>query len=102
MNLFTTRADRPRPRTKNRPRLESLEGRQLMSLSSEFSATVNTTTRNAQFGSANASSANGSSVAVWTDTFSSTDHDIRAQRFNAAGQKTGSEIVVSFSSLDER
>ena len=101
MNVFTSRSDRPRPRTKNRPRLESLEGRQLMSLGSEFSATVNTTTRNAQFGSANASSSNGSSVVVWTDTFSPTDHDIRAQRFNSAGQKTGSEIVVSFSSLDE-
>ncbi|WP_165071864.1 hypothetical protein [Paludisphaera rhizosphaerae] len=72
-----------------------------MSLASEFSAPVNTTTRNAQFSSANASSSNGSSVVVWTDTFSSTDHDIRAQRFNAAGQKVGSEIVVSFSSLDE-
>jgi len=72
-----------------------------MSLGAEFSAPVNTTTRNAQFGSANASSTNGSSVVVWTDTFSSADHDIRAQRFNAAGQKVGSEIVVSFSSLNE-
>ena len=101
MNVFTSRSDRSRPRTKNRPRLESLEGRQLMSLGSEFSAPVNTTTRNAQFGSVNASSANGSSVVVWTDTFSATDHDIRAQRFNSAGKKTGSEIVVSSSSLDE-
>lgn len=101
MNVFTARSDRRTLRTKTRPRLESLEGRQLMSLASEFSATVNTTTRNAQFGSANASSTNGSSVVVWTDTFSATDHDIRAQRYNAAGQKTGSEIVVSFSGLDE-
>ena len=73
MNVFTFRSDRSRPRTKNRcPRLESLEGRQLMSLGSEFSAPVNTTTRDAQFGSVNASSSNGSSVVVWTDTFSAT------------------------------
>ena len=38
---------------------------------------------------------------VWTDTFSSTDHDIRAQRYNSFGGKLGPEIVVSFSSLDE-
>jgi hypothetical protein len=103
MDRHTGRPDRnrTRPRTKNRPRLESLEDRQLMSLAAEYTATVNTTTRNAQFGSANASSANGSSVAVWTDTYSSTDHDIRGQRYTATGQKTGPEIVVSFSSLDE-
>jgi hypothetical protein len=81
--------------------LETFERRELMSLGSEIASTVNTTTRNAQFNSANASSSNGSSVAVWVDTFSSTDHDIRAQRFDAAGNKTGSEIVVSFSALDE-
>lgn len=101
MSLFASRSDRRLARSKNRPRLESLEGRQLMSLASEFATPVNTTTRNAQFSSANASSSNGSSVVVWTDTFSSTDHDIRAQRFNSAGQKVGSEIVVSFSGLDE-
>ena len=72
-----------------------------MSLGAEFIAPVNTTTRNAQFDSDNASSANGSSVVVWTDTFSPTDHDIRAQRFNASGGKVGPEIVVSVSGLDE-
>jgi hypothetical protein len=40
-------------------------------------------------------------VVVWTDTFSSSDHDIRAQRFNSFGGRIGPEIVVSFSSLDE-
>jgi hypothetical protein len=70
-----------------------------MSVGPEF--LVNTTTRNAQFDSDNASSSNGSSVVVWTDTFSLSDHDIRAQRFNSLGQKVGSEIVVSFSGLDE-
>ncbi len=96
------RSDRVRPRTKSRPRLETLEGRQLMSLGPEFSAPVNTTLVNTQFGSANASSSNGSSVAVWTNSLNFTQHDIRAQRFNAAGQKTGPEILVSGtgSSLD--
>jgi hypothetical protein len=81
--------------------LETLEGRTLLSLGAEFPATVNTTIRNAQFNSANASSANGSSVAVWVDTFSPTDHDIRAQRFDAAGNKAGPEILVSGNPLDE-
>src|SRR4051812_8059359 len=49
---------------KRRPSLEALEGRQLMSLGVE--SLVNTTTRNAQFESDNASSANGTSVVVWT------------------------------------
>ena len=62
---------------------------------------VNTTTHNIQIDSDNASSANGSSVVVWTDTFSDTDHDIRAQLFNAAGAKVGPEIAVSLSTLDE-
>jgi hypothetical protein len=91
---------RARPR-KRRPSLETLEGRQLMSLGSEFLAPINTTTRNAQFDSDNASSSNGTSVVVWTDTFSLSDHDIRAQRFDRFGAKLGPEIVVSFSSLDE-
>jgi hypothetical protein len=101
MNPSILQSNRSRPRTKIHPRVETLEGRQLMSLGSEFSATVNTKTLNAQFASANASSANGSSVVVWTDTFSATDHDIRAQRFNSSGNKTGPEIVVSGSVLDE-
>ncbi|WP_165066303.1 hypothetical protein [Paludisphaera rhizosphaerae] len=91
-----------RGRSKRRPRLETLEGRQLMSLASEISGTVNTTTRNAQFGSVNASSANGSSVVVWVDTFSATDHDILAQRLNSAGQKVGPEIVVVNTPFNER
>jgi hypothetical protein len=72
-----------------------------MSLGAEMIGTVNTTTRNAQFNSDNATNAGGESVVVWTDTFSSTDHDIRAQRYNSFGGKIGPEIIVSFSSLDE-
>ena len=95
------RSDRVRPHTKSRPRLETLEGRQLMSPGPEFSAPVNTTLVNTQFGSANASSSNGSSVAVWTNSLNFTQHDIRAQRFNAAGQKTGPEIVVNAGGIDD-
>jgi hypothetical protein len=83
------------------PSLETLEGRQLMSLGAEFLAPVNTKVQSDQFSSANASSSNGSSVAVWVDTFNPADHDIRAQRFNAAGFKTGPEIVVSSDGRNE-
>lgn len=83
------------------PSMEALEERQLMSLGAELITPINSTTRNAQFDSDNASSAGGSSVVVWTDTFSSTDRDIRAQRFNSFGGKIGPEIVVSASGLDE-
>src|SRR5262245_41534584 len=90
-----SRPGRPR---RQQPGLEALEGRQLMSLGSEFLA--NTTTRNSQFESDNASAANGISVAVWTDAFSNTDHDIRAQMFNAQGFSLGSEIIVENSGAD--
>lgn len=103
MLSFSRKADRARNRDRNRKcvALESLEGRQLLSLGSEFAGTINTTTRNGQFGADNATRADGSSVVVWTDTFSSTDHDIRAQRINSLGAKVGPEIVVSGSPLDE-
>ena len=51
MTSGNRRNDRDRTRTRNRPALESLEARQMMSLGAEFTATVNTTTRNDQFGS---------------------------------------------------
>jgi hypothetical protein len=78
-----------------------LEGREMMSISSEFFAPVNTKTSGSQFLSDTASSANGSSVAVWVDTFSPTDHDIKAQPFNSAGARIGPELTVSASGLDE-
>ena len=46
-----------------------------MSLAAEFG--VNTTTRNAQYDSDNASSADGHSVIVWTDRVSATNRDVR-------------------------
>src|SRR5262245_20648546 len=90
----------PRARRSRRQRLalETLEGRQLMSLGQEFLA--NTKTLNDQTQSDNATAANGISVAVWRDEFSSTDHDIRAQMFNANGTLRGSEIIVDFTSAD--
>jgi hypothetical protein len=100
MTRSNRRPARP-DQNRRRPGLEALERRELLSLGAEFSATVNTTTRNAQFDSATASSANGSSVTVWVDTFSATDHDIRAQRFDAAGNKTGPEVLVTGTTLDE-
>jgi hypothetical protein len=69
-----------------------LEGRQLMSLGGEF--LVNAPNPGAEFDSANAISANGSSVVVWSNQLVK-GHDIRAQLFNAVGQKVGSEFVVS-------
>jgi hypothetical protein len=90
----------PRPRRPRRLQLEPLEGRQLMSLGNEFIA--NTTVRNDQLESDGAIAANGISVAVWVDTFSGTDHDIRAQIYNADGTLRGKEIVVEGSSAEAR
>jgi hypothetical protein len=92
---------------KRRSSLETLEGRQLMSVGPELFGTVNTTTRNAQFGSVNATSASGTSVVAWVDTFSDGlngrpfDLDIRAQRYTSLDEKKGPEIVVAFTSLVE-
>src|SRR5262245_9544903 len=102
MSTLIRTSNRDRSRTRNRPRLETLEGRQLLSLGAEVAVPVNTTTRSAKFESASASSASGSSVVVWTDTFSATDHDIRAQRFSSLGSKVGAELVVAASTKDER
>jgi hypothetical protein len=60
----------PVPRTARHTKpyftVEGLEGRQLMSLGAEFGISVATPA--AQVESANASSANGSSVVVWTES----------------------------------
>ena len=88
---ITPKAAESRPRRPRRQQLglESLEGRQLLSLGPEFR--VNVSTIHNQLESANASAANGLSVAAWTDTFSSADHDIHAQMFNANGSLRGPE-----------
>lgn len=105
---FTRDRDRDRNRNRqaprrrgSRPALEALEGKQLLSIGPEMIAPVNTKTANAQIGTDNATSVGGESVVVWTDTWSATDTDIRAQRYNAFGGKLGPEIIVAFSSLRE-
>jgi hypothetical protein len=100
--LFNSRSDRRRNRNYSRPSLETLEGRQLLSLGGEFPTPINTTTRDFEFNSVNASSANGSSVVVWThsDTPNNTIRDIRAQRLGQFGVKVGPEILVSTGPVD--
>jgi hypothetical protein len=55
---------------KQRFTVEALEGRQLLSLGAQFPEPINTTNHQGAEFSANASSANGSSVVVWTDQVS--------------------------------
>jgi hypothetical protein len=107
MLALWNRSDRRRPRDArpaarrargHRLGLEALEPRLALSLGAPFQ--VNTTPHDADQ-SANASSANGQSVVVWRDAYSSTDHDIRAQLYDSGGHKLGLEIVVDYSSADE-
>jgi hypothetical protein len=92
--LCNTRSDRRRNRNHSRPSLESLEGRQLLSLGAQFPTPINTTTFNAETYPVNASSAGGAEVVVWTHQDSNTTFDIRAQRLSN-GQPVGPEILVS-------
>lgn len=88
-----TKATASTGRRSHVPTLELLEDRTVPALvGSEFH--VNTTTSGNQFDSANASSTNGMSVVVWSHQVSSSNHDIRAQLYNAAGNEIGGEIVV--------
>jgi hypothetical protein len=97
-----TRTRRPR---RQRPELDPLEGRMLLSLyASEFrvnSPTYTTLSHNLNQDSANASSSNGMSVVVWDHTFSSTDHDIYAQLYDSSGRPKGSQNTVDASSWDD-
>src|SRR5262245_11016283 len=88
-------ARRPRRR---RLAVESIEGRQLLSLlCTEFKVNAEPVPPVAQFESDTASSSNGVSVVVWTETFSDLnasrlDHDIFAQLYSSSGQKLGGQI----------
>src|SRR6266699_2499734 len=42
-----------------------------------------------------AGNAGGRSVAAWTVANNPIDHDIHAQRFDAAGQKVGPEVLIA-------
>jgi len=92
-------ASRPVRHIKRNPAIETLEGRQLMSLGAEFGISVPTPA--AQVQSANASSTNGSSVVVWTD-FSHGDAQISGQLFNSRGGKVGPVMdLASAAGLNE-
>src|SRR4051812_42218467 len=97
---FSITEARSRRLRRQRPALEALEGRQLLSLGSEF--LVNSRIANDQTASANASSSNGMSVAVWDDEFSSTDHDIRGQLFDSSGFRLGTELLIDLDTRDAR
>ncbi len=92
-------ASRPVRHIKRKPAIETLEGRQLMSLGAEFLVSVPTSA--AQVQSANASSTNGSSVVVWTD-FSHGNAQISGQLFNSRGGKVGPVMdLASAAGLNE-
>src|SRR4051794_17900141 len=100
MTSHNRRSDLRRPALRQRPRLEALEGRQLMSLGSEFQ--VNSLSDGDQFDSASAGALTGGrSVTVWTHTFSPTDHDIHARLFAPDGTPSLFEMTISGSTLDE-
>ncbi len=56
---------------------------------------VNTSTANEQKAPAVARNSNGAFVVVWESNHGTTDFDIMAQRYNAAGVKVGSELLVN-------
>src|SRR5262245_55824721 len=79
----TAPGDATRRLRRRRPALEALEQRNLLSfIGSEHQVSSQTTDN---FSSDNASSDNGTSVAVWVNSFSNSDHDIWAQRFDLGG-----------------
>src|SRR5262245_10482157 len=89
-------ARRPRPRG---PEFAALEDRMLLSSTGGLFK-INTKTDQAQYEPATASSAGGRSVVVWTDQWSGSDTDIRAQVFKD-GVKWGGEILVAWTSKPE-
>jgi hypothetical protein len=108
MNLFrrtqrthlpSVSASRLRRQRRQRPGLESLEGRQLLSLTAQFQ--VNSTQGLADFNSDTASSPSGIRVVVWEDTYrvNSNDHDIHAQMYNPNGSARGGQITVEGNNL---
>jgi hypothetical protein len=85
---------------RRRPAIEALEGRALLSLvGPEQQVSLNTQPTD-NFESSTASSNNGTSVAVWVNAYSQSDHDIWAQRFDQNGQPTGAPIQVDFTTAN--
>ena len=95
--LFHRRISSPRARRAgHRPQVEALEPRVALSLGSEFG--IATSGAN-EFGSANASSTNGMSVAVWVQHVRTSGgrslDKIDAQVYSASGSRVGGVIVVN-------
>ncbi len=97
-----TQAGRVRDRrTVYRPRMEGLETRELLSLTtvgSEFS--INTTTTSAQQNPAIAADTAGDFVVAWQSGDFTNGYEIRARRYNAAGVAQGNDFVVNSSASD--
>jgi len=86
---------KPVARPRNCPlQCEALEDRLLPSLTGA-EILVNAKVAGVQKEAVSATSSNGSSVVVWTDVLSAKDSDIKAQRFDANGNKVGAEIAVA-------
>jgi hypothetical protein len=92
-HLSSATASRLRRQRRQRPGLESLEGRQLMSLTSG-TFQVNTRQGLSDNNSDTASSPGGIRVVAWEDGYSNTDHDIYAQMYNPDGSRRGGQIAV--------
>jgi hypothetical protein len=86
---------------KQRPSLEALEGRKLLSLGAELPGTVNSTVFLTQTAPDNATNSGGASVVVWETQVDITNTDIRAQRYNSFGGKVGPEFIVANTALSE-
>jgi len=94
---LAVRDTQARPRRSRRQRLavEALEGRQLLSLGSEFR--VNQSTFPTSFFSDNASSANGMHMAVWaSDDGFVGGNAIKGQLYNASGFRVGDNFNITF------
>jgi hypothetical protein len=89
-----------REQRRRRPALESLEGRQLLSLTSG-TFQVNSTQGYVDNGSANASSPSGLRVVVWTHFYSTTQSDIYAQMYNPNGSARTVQIAVDINGAEQ-
>jgi hypothetical protein len=81
-----------------RPKVEDLEGRAMMSVvGPELHVNTTTALNQSQVDVASRPVAGGGSVVVWTHQYNSSgsDTDIRAQRYDGAGNKVGGEISVA-------
>src|SRR5437588_12935132 len=83
----------PKPPVR-RLQCESLEDRLVPSITSA-SSLVNSTRGATASQSATATSSNGNSVVVWTETQGNNNGDIMAQRYDALGHKVGGEMLVA-------